>query len=319
ACRAEPVCERGCADPEGCAFGLAFARLPQRGAWGGSPPRPFWLQHDVTTPRRLARHDCIELGVVFAPKMAEMADVVFDALDVAASRGIAGATFALNSVGSPELHDLTTSAELSRNWGPDVAVRLATPLRLKDRGVLLPVAPPLATLVRALTTRANALASIYAGAPWRTELRELVELAGRADLAVDRTYWLGLLRPRRNRRPDSLSGLVGQVVYSGVPAEVAPWLAFAGVLHVGADTVFGCGRLVAGPAEKPDLDVESLRLAGALAAETIRRLTGSGPVAVSYLGADRIAVHLDAVTPDLRRALNDLAVQLDIRIDVDTA
>jgi hypothetical protein len=114
--------------------------------------------------------------------------------------------------------------------------------------------------------------------------------------------------------------VVGEAVYAPVDEEVKAWLAFAGVLHAGADTVFGCGRIVAGPAAAVALEPESLRLVAALAAETVRRVGGADrAVAVTFAGPDAVIVHADDPDGAVAAALAELAGHLgvDIRLDAD--
>jgi hypothetical protein len=314
-CLADDQACRQCALPDQCAFGLAFAPLPPRPGWGGTPPRPYWLQYDQTTRRPLRPGDTIDVAIVAAPALVPHLGALADALTLAAARGLAGVPFIVADHSPAETYDLERCRREVAAWPDAVTVRFATPLRLKDRGRLRPVAPSLATLVKALTTRANALATLYGGTGWQPDLRKVVELATTSERVLDRTHWLGLIRHRHNHRPDSLSGLVGEVVYAPVDYEVKAWLAFASVLHAGADTVFGCGRVVAGPAPPPEIEPNSLQLVAALAAETVRRAGGPDrEVAVGFASPDLVVVEADNADENMARAVRELSRHVGVTI-----
>ncbi|MGH8932073.1 MAG: CRISPR system precrRNA processing endoribonuclease RAMP protein Cas6 [Egibacteraceae bacterium] len=317
ACPREPACAQVCVEPRDCAFGLAFTALPPVAGWGGTPPRSLWLQHDLLVARHLSKGDHVEIGLVLAPAAAEHLPVLVDGLRVAAARGIDRIPFAVERSGEPERWTLERATEEAGSWEDcrAVTVRLLTPLRLKVGGRLLTRAPELCELVGNLASRASALSAAHGGSSGvaTTALRSAAE---EARVAHGDVRWLRLARPRHGRTPDSMSGLVGEVLYRDVPQAVHPWLVLAGVLHAGADAMVGCGRVAAAPASRVITDAESMRLAASLAVERVRAVNGPlSSVAVDYPEPDHLLVRIEDPASAMAE-LRDLAEALDVRISV---
>jgi hypothetical protein len=206
-----------------------------------------------------------------------------------------------------------------------VAVRFRSPLRLKVSGRLVVEAPALEALVRAATTRANALSLAFCGGEWDSGLAALRDAARGAYVESQRVNWRGARRySSRRGEDDSLGGLVGEAVYGDVTEGALVGLTLAELLHVGADTVMGCGRveIIPAPPRAPqEFDVVSLGLARSFAERRARAVAGRMIAGVEILPGDpvQLCVRCEPGAQDvreLRDAMDVLSEELGIPIGV---
>jgi hypothetical protein len=122
------------------------------------------------------------------------------------------------------------------------AVELVTPLRLQDRGELCRRLD-FGTLFLAAWRRLGLLARYY-GAGQPAFDRELLDASRAVAAAGPDLRWHDWTRySNRQKRTMQLGGLVGEVAFAGDLSPFAPWLAWAGRLHLGKATSFGLGEI----------------------------------------------------------------------------
>jgi len=128
-------------------------------------------------------------------------------------------------------------------------LRLRTPLCLERLGKPVDAdALTLGLIVQATAWRLNLLSEHYGN---RSQLDAPAWMA-EASLARERRRDLQFVEPKRwsssQKRGVSLAGVVGEVVVTGLTAEVVALLSTGGVVHVGKHTGEGCGHVLIDPA-----------------------------------------------------------------------
>ena len=122
-----------------------------------------------------------------------------------------------------------------------LSVTFLTPTRIVGQGQLCH-RPVLLTWVQRLLERTHTLSELYCQEPARISFPALLEPTREATVVHDDTHWVeawsasrreGLMRPT--------SGFVGSVEYSGMFADLLPYLILGQALQVGKNTMKGCG------------------------------------------------------------------------------
>ncbi len=127
--------------------------------------------------------------------------------------------------------------------GKRLKVDFLTPTRIKYRGAYCFADLPLVALIQNLTLRVNALSYFHCGGRWDDELKNLREIAQEARIARRAIAKKELHRySSRQGKKDSLSGIVGSIVYEGNLSSLIPLLLLGQFIHAGSDAVFGCGK-----------------------------------------------------------------------------
>lgn len=136
-----------------------------------------------------------------------------------------------------------------RSW--DVEIDFLTPLRLERKGQPVDEGPPFAEFLRALLRRRHYLldlageGAVLAGSDLEREESEALNLADSVGTAVDirgGARWHSVRHySGREKKLQSLGGLVGKVRYLGVPSQLLPLLLLGVLTHVGKRTTHGLG------------------------------------------------------------------------------
>lgn len=125
-------------------------------------------------------------------------------------------------------------------------VSLLSPLRLKQDGIAVREAPSMALLVHRLWDR---LFHIYGRPPAELEvLKQLLAWAAAVECVEAVVRPLSISRfSARQKHVMPLEGLVGDVVFAGVPAGLWPWLDLLPWVRLGGKVTFGLGELAVDP------------------------------------------------------------------------
>jgi len=124
-----------------------------------------------------------------------------------------------------------------------VLVNFLSPTRIKFDKRWLFDEIPFVGLIQSLTTRLNNLNTYFCGGAWNNELRTLRDWATCVGiLSTDIRKHSVARYSSRQEKKDSLSGVIGQVLYAGDLKTFYPILMLGQVVHVGKGCVFGCGR-----------------------------------------------------------------------------
>jgi len=126
-----------------------------------------------------------------------------------------------------------------------VIIKFITPTRIKYQSKYLFDNLPFPTLIQSLTLRINALSIFHCNGEWDESLRDLRKTAEVVKIAESSLRKKSVRRySSRQRKQDTLSGFIGDVVYEGDLMEFLPLLVLGQFIHVGSDCVFGCGKYV---------------------------------------------------------------------------
>ncbi len=144
-------------------------------------------------------------------------------------------------------------------------LRLLTPLRVQTRG-LLQDRLDFPTLIVTLLRRIAFLSYIYEQSPPSFESEELIEMARLVEVVGDNLTWQQLERySNRQHGKIDLSGLLGEIEFSGPIGPFLPWLCLGEFLHLGKSCSFGLGEYhIADPDELCTTHLSSYRYAGPL-------------------------------------------------------
>ncbi len=126
-------------------------------------------------------------------------------------------------------------------------VRFASPTELQEREGSLNSAPSFEQLIRAITGRAQQLATNYAGVALidTDEKRRLRELTQGIRLVRQDTECVVVEDHARNGTR-WYRGILGTAVYQGDFKPFQSWLALAEIIHIGKKTSYGFGRIQLG-------------------------------------------------------------------------
>jgi hypothetical protein len=158
---------------------------------------------------------------------------------------VAGGGLDLSVPDIPVTHrDVLAAAERLTLSGNNARLTLdfLTPTRLAVAGRTIP-RPDFGVLIQRLLERLDALDRRFAGGGLDpAESFRLVGLAGAASLAGESTRWAHAESySNRQQRSNTISGFMGQAVYSGDLAPFLPYLIWGSITHVGKDAVKGDG------------------------------------------------------------------------------
>jgi hypothetical protein len=133
------------------------------------------------------------------------------------------------------------AASLKQNL---VHLRFLTPARLKDKGKLVHSNnPDFHVIWRTLMRRVSSLSYFYCGARWETDYRQLAKASREVTLDDSNARWHARKRySSRQEQRIPISGVIGELTYTGDLQPFLPVLVLGQFLHVGKGTVFGNGR-----------------------------------------------------------------------------
>ncbi len=127
-----------------------------------------------------------------------------------------------------------------------IGLRWLTPCELTEHKK--PVSTPhMPVVIARLLERAQLLEMHYTDTPqsttlWRERHLALQAVAQKVNISVNNTRWVHVMSgSRRAEALKPVSGLVGQVRYTGNLAPLLYWLAWGSVLHIGKNVVKGNG------------------------------------------------------------------------------
>ena len=137
-----------------------------------------------------------------------------------------------------------TAAELLAGDSPasTVLLRASVPLRLKAQGRLVRRLT-YRILLRSVLGRLSSLAAFHAETELQLDYADLLRRAEAVRVREDRMQWRDDLQRYSGRQRTTMrqGGLVGEIVFEGVPPETWPMLRLGAALHVGHSTVMGLG------------------------------------------------------------------------------
>lgn len=124
-----------------------------------------------------------------------------------------------------------------------VNLRFVSPVRIKCHGKYIVDELSFEALIQNLTIRINALNIFHCDGKWDDSLKNLRERAAKIKIVRNNLNWVGVKRfSNRQNKMDTLSGLMGEITYEGNLKEFLPLLMLGQFIHVGSDSVFGCGK-----------------------------------------------------------------------------
>lgn len=271
ACLAGPPACTGCRHPDACIYQAVFESRTPPGAEVLSRNSHVSPPYVIRSPegRRLSPGEDFAFRMVLVGHAAAHAAYAIEAFRRMGPRGVGRGRgrFELVEVKEPcpdgsNRHLFAGSRGIERarphgaqEWiarahpleGLPVDIEFETPTELREGG--RGGGPPeFASLVRALLRRLSTLSHFHCGGPPRLDVRPWIELASGVDVLEVST------RPARWDRWSSrqgrsvpMSGIVGRVRYSPVPAELAPLLWLGEWLHVGKGATSGLGAISVRP------------------------------------------------------------------------
>jgi hypothetical protein len=126
-----------------------------------------------------------------------------------------------------------------------VNIRLETPLRFKQ-GNRLSDGLPFEALVRNMLRRVSSLMEAYGEGEPPLDYRGMVARAGEVAVVKSDLRWTDWERfSNRQERAMNLGGLTGTVTYKGSSDEFLPLIEFSELVHIGKQTSFGLGKILA--------------------------------------------------------------------------
>jgi hypothetical protein len=245
------------------------------GGRGGTPPRPFAIRPPLTYPPEADRYfeagQSFSVGVNLFGDAADLFPYVVQAvwrmgeIGVGYGRGqfAVRRVQAINPLGGTAqdlftqgrivaLPDTPIDGEQVRRTAETLSperLRLSflTPTQItRDGGRLCP-RPAFDRLIARLLERCQALEQHYTDAPtpqpvWRERYLDLTARATEIRQVEDHTRWVELHSgSRRSGDRTSISGFVGEAVFTGDLAPFREWLLWGASLHVGKNAVKGDG------------------------------------------------------------------------------
>jgi len=137
-----------------------------------------------------------------------------------------------------------SAAELLADEQPAEVARLRAiaPLRLKAQGRLVRQLT-YRVLLRSVLSRLSSLAAFHAETELKLDYAGLLRRAEAVRVREDRMQWRDDLQRYSGRQRTTMrqGGLVGEIIFEGVPPETWPLLRLGAELHVGHSTVMGLG------------------------------------------------------------------------------
>ncbi|MCM8611299.1 CRISPR system precrRNA processing endoribonuclease RAMP protein Cas6 [Accumulibacter sp.] len=125
-----------------------------------------------------------------------------------------------------------------------IAVRLLTPLHLKEGGELLRHAPDYGQLLHRLFGRLDQLAHVIGCPPplAKSDRAALLDEARQVTRLAEDIRWQQLdRRSARTRQQMRFGGLQGELRFTGEMTQTLPWLVAGQQVHIGGKTAFGFG------------------------------------------------------------------------------
>ncbi len=134
--------------------------------------------------------------------------------------------------------------EGASNTNSQLKLRFQTPTRIRIEGHLQ-AGMSFQLLVRNLLRRVSLLIAVHSKSILQLNYRELIEKAASVTIVSSRLQWDDWERySNRQKTKMNLGGFVGEIVYQGEAIkEYLPLLVAGEILHVGAGTSFGLGKL----------------------------------------------------------------------------
>jgi hypothetical protein len=231
-------------------------------------PHPFVIEPPLETTTRYQKGDAFECGLILFGEFNHMLPYFVYAVEqmgqiglgrrINGSRGgfsLRGVTSGGQAIYSKEDGKLQTAEAAKPIQAPIpggkssaqrlVTIRLETPLRFKQ-GNRLSDALPFETLVRNMLRRASSLMETYGEGEPPLDYRGMVARAGAVDVVKSNLRWTDWERfSNRQERAMNLGGLTGAVTYKGPMDEFLPLIEFSELVHIGKQTSFGLGKMVA--------------------------------------------------------------------------
>jgi hypothetical protein len=276
---AAPACA-SCPHHTQCPVCLLVATVDDQAARGQEPPRPYVIVPPLAKSAGIySPGDTLEFGLTLFAGALNLFPYVILAVQRMGSEGLGipqpgqggrlcrgaftlrqvlalnpltgesraiPAIAALNAPGLPvtHAHVLAAAGALSAAGGATrLTLEFLTPTRLVVAGRPIP-RPSFGVLIQRLLERLDALDSRFAGGGLDpAESFRLVGLAGAVPLAAETTRWAHAeSHSSRQQRSNTISGFMGQAVYSGDMAAFLPYLVWGSITHVGKDAVKGDGN-----------------------------------------------------------------------------
>jgi hypothetical protein len=271
ACRQPGEDCRLCAEYDRCAYGYVFETRPPADSevlrHHDAVPRPFVFKIPADRPLTYNTGDALEFGLLLVGQGISYLPYFVLAFKTLGDEGIGPdrAPFRLRHVWARDplgpwetlVYDGDSDAlrnqdhsigmaeiEAAANQlSPDtVALELLTPMRVKVAGAIARELP-FQLLIRNIVRRLSSLAYFHCGQRWETDYRALIANAGDGRTAHSDLHWVEWERwSSRQQQRIPMSGLVGEVRYTGAIADYRTLLVIGSVIHVGKNTAFGNGQ-----------------------------------------------------------------------------
>jgi CRISPR-associated endoribonuclease Cas6 len=259
---------------QACPVSGLVAPLRDEAPRGRDVPRPYTIRPPVNHARSFKPGDSFAFGLTLFGCRLDLFPYVAMALHTMGTSGIGRRTqenhwqrgrFVVDEVQavnllSGEVKDIQTASsnrvtvpDLPITWAnaeafaatlraDQVTLSFLTPLRLTANAKLVKHSL-LRPLVERLLERHDFLAREYGGETFEAEARiKLIEVADTVEVIRDATTWVEVRSySRRQHRDSPISGLVGEITFSGNLLPLLPLLAWGTVLQAGKDTTKGNG------------------------------------------------------------------------------
>jgi len=258
-----------------CIYALVFetqhAIPPPPGARIVAPPHPFVIEPPATAKADFVAEDVFDFNLLLFGQINRHLPYFIYAFDQMGKIGVGQklngrrGRFALKavrhngrSIYSGEDQRLDMSADFSRLIlkkpeqvpspnGSRLKITLKTPLRLKFQNRLA-AELPFHLLVRAMLRRVDTLLRCYGDQEPNLDFKGLVRRAEAVHTVASESDLRWYDWQRYSQRQDQkmlMGGMLGSVTYEGAIGEFLPLIDFCEQTHIGKQTAFGLGRLVA--------------------------------------------------------------------------
>ena len=271
ACRQPGEDCRACAEYDRCAYGYVFETRPPAGSEvlrkHEAVPRPFVFKVPADSSLTYNTGDTLEFGLLLVGQGVSYFPYFVLAFKALGDEGIGHdrARFRLKQVWAHDpfgpwetlIYDGDSDAlrnqdhsigmaeiEAAANQlSPDaVTLELLTTMRIKVAGTIARELP-FQLLIRNIVRRLSSLAYFHCGQRWETDYRALVANAGGGRTTHSDLHWVQWERwSSRQQQRIPMSGLVGEVRYTGSIADYRTLLVIGSVIHAGKNTAFGNGQ-----------------------------------------------------------------------------